>query len=197
MQDLTPRQIPEARVMKKISRVFIAVIVAGVLTSTTGIGEILANWTLTRSIVEITASVVPSINQLARQSEFPEVTRVVLSLAWFAQPLLFAMFVIWLIRAGIGDATMQKYRRHRFVLSLGVLVLVPGGIAASWFLIGNDPIPDSGGTAGVWVERGMIHSRFVLGLVASLIAITNSLMAALAINFLANLPKLFTSQKIE
>jgi hypothetical protein len=191
MQDMTPRQVSEAHAIKKITTVFIVVVIAGVFVSTTNLGEILVKWAPVSSLVESTASVVPSVNQLARQSRFPEVTRVVFSLAWLAQPLLFVIFVFWLLRAGIGDATMQKYRRHRFTLILGVLLLVPSGIAASWFLIGNEPIPDSGGTAGVWIERGMIYSRFILGLVVSLIALANALMAALAINFLVNLRRLF------
>lgn len=138
-------------------------------------------------LTQLLTSIVPSINAVARLSEFPGVAETYLAVAWSAVPVMVALM---LRMKGLFKIDHMGELRHKVgfvclaLLFLSPLVLLP----IFWPAGPNDLV---GPTPLAVVSRAVSESRTVLGMVGALVCWGCAVGIALTLAIVKNFPYMF------
>jgi hypothetical protein len=171
--------------------VSIATLIVGIALALFIPENVLSVYGALRSFVEFMASLIPSINNLAKLSAFPEVTKLVLSWTWAIAPIVFIFFLYDFLPTPLSAETLARYERYKIVLTLSVYIFLPAMIFAAAVLLGDLTPRQSGGTVGDAVDRSMSESRLWLGVVASCISLMIGFILTIIVLWTRLIPFLF------
>lgn len=139
------------------------------------------------SLVDITTSIVPSIDRLARLSFAPEFTRTFGALMWLMQPVFTVLALIRSPRVPVRRLPWSSL----IAMPLGVIVLVLLGILFPFFFLDTSPddlVYSRGrGVAGV---KFILESRFGHASLGSVMFAFSSISQVFVWRFLRDCPRL-------
>lgn len=132
---------------------------------------------LTRSILSqryagLMASWVPTIDQMANISAFPQVTRFFLAVMWSLVPVV-TILILWL--PGVLDFQINKIRENKFLYTASFIFIPFVVIFVSMFLIAADGVNSlEGGMVHELILRNVSYSKIWLSFFGSIMVLVVS-----------------------
>lgn len=148
--------------------------------------DILSRFSILRSISETMSSLIPSIENLTRQSRFPEVTQFVFSIVWITIP-------IWiLIFSRVAIITSEVVRKNKKLFTVFFMLIFPILLFGFYYVVGDSGIGTHEGNSSTdRIERAMITSRFYLGIWSGILALGFSIMTTMFFQWIRTIPSAY------
>lgn len=130
------------------------------------------------------AAIVPSIDTVSSLSQFQQVSRAYLSIMWGLWPVV---VVIWVIFPGTSFS-LRHVREKLLPMSLLYVVFVPAIVIFATHILGTG-VSDSGSYSRVMRATG--QSRFVLGIVTTVLILSVSYFVSSFVLWIRHWPVLY------
>ena len=167
--------------------VFLFIVLFSVLLAYSIPKNILSSLPSLKVYTDFMSYLIPSIEQVARWSIYPDVTRLFFSVMWCTIPIQAVMFFKV---PGLFEIRLEVFRKNRFLITVGILTgffIIPVFI----FMIGGSPVENQGMMIHEVANRLLQGSLFWLGILGSCITIYVSLQIIIFIKWARLIPKIY------
>lgn len=171
----------------------IAILVFGVVLAFVIPDSILKDYPQLRYFTDVMVEIVPSIEQLARVSRFPEVTLVFSAMIWPLFPIFFGIFLFVPGMLRTKDYIVEHARKKKWIFALAVPVF----IAMVYWLTHMEVKPGDleKATMGGTILRAVSESRFWMGLLGTSAVIAAAQVLVIAVTWLRFFRQIYFSNR--